>query len=181
MMKASAMGAAGQGVPDEQTQVALSRALALQSRGADRWNVRWENTTGAQRRTLVTSISGESRSEKRDGTTHSYRLVVSCQAENKDGEIKIAWADPPAVEGQMISVNIDSAPAVQHRVDGGRAQGNGDNGPGATVLKIPLPMQNLAISNLFGGDRVIFPFNELSSESRRDLSECFPPKEITQH
>ncbi len=178
MMKASAMGAAGQGVPEEQTQVAFSRALALQSEGADHWNVRWENTASAQSRTLVASILREKPSVKLDGTTHSYRLVVSCQAENKDGEIKIAWANPPAVEGQMMSLAIDSAPAVQHKVDGGRAQGNGNNGPGATVLKIPLPMRNLEISNLFGEGRVIFPFSELSSASRRDLSVCFPTAEI---
>jgi len=34
MMKASAMGAAGMGVPDELTQVALARALARSSRRA---------------------------------------------------------------------------------------------------------------------------------------------------
>jgi hypothetical protein len=33
MMKGFAMGAAGQGVPDEETQGMLSRALALQSKG----------------------------------------------------------------------------------------------------------------------------------------------------
>src|ERR1700722_16265216 len=43
MMKASAMGAAGQGVPDEQSQVMFSRTLALQSAGAYDWNIAREN------------------------------------------------------------------------------------------------------------------------------------------
>jgi hypothetical protein len=50
------MGAAGQGVPEEESQVMFSRSLALQSEGADEWNIRWENT----------------------GASDSYRLIVRC-------------------------------------------------------------------------------------------------------
>jgi len=178
MMKASAMGAAGQGVPDEESQVMFSRALALQSKGAYEWNIRWENTgTSAQDRTLITSILREKPSAKNEGVTDSYRLIVSCRAGTREGEIKVAWANAPAGEGQMMSVAVDNAPAFQHKVEGGRAQGNGSNGPGATILKMPLPTQNLTISNLFGDGNLEFPFSALSQTTHRDLALCFPTSE----
>ena len=178
MMKASAMGAAGQGVPDEESQVMFSRALALQSKGAYEWNIRWENTgSSAQDRTLITSILREKPSVKYEGVTDSYRLIVSCRTGTREGEIKLAWANDPAGEGQMMSVAVDSAAAFQHRVEGGRAQGNGNNGPGATIIKVPLPTQSLTVSNLFGEGNVVFPFGALSQATQRDLAVCFPTSE----
>jgi hypothetical protein len=172
MMKASAMGAAGQGVPDEESQVMFSRALALQSAGAYDWNIAWENTD-----TSVASILREKPSVKYPGVTDSYRLIVRCRASTRAGEIKVAWANAPAGEGQMMSVAVDGAEAFQHKVEGGRAQGNGNNGPGATILKIPLPTQSLTVSNLFGEGNVVFPFGALSQATRRELAVCFPTDE----
>lgn len=80
-----------------------------------------------------------------------------------------------------MSVAVDSAAAFQHKVEGGRVQGNGNNGPGATVLNTPLPMQSLTISNLFADGNVVFPFGELSPAARRDLSKCFPGKNEPAH
>jgi hypothetical protein len=178
MMKASAMGAAGQGVPDDETQVMFSRALALQSEGAYEWNIRWENTGAkAQDRILVTSILREKPSVKYNGVTYSYRLIVSFRAATREGEIKVAWANAPAGEGQMMSVAVDSTAAFQHKVEGGRAQGNGNNGPGATTLKMPLPIQSLTVSNLFGDGDLVFPFSALSDATRRDLAVCFTTNE----
>ncbi len=178
MMKSSAMGAAGQGVPDEETQVMFSRALAVQSKGAYDWNLKWENTgASAQDRTLITSIVREKPSVKYEGVTDSYRLMVSCRLGTREGEIKVAWANAAPSEGQMMSVAVDSADAIQHKVEGGRAQGNGKGGPGATVLKVPLPTQSLTVGNLFGGGTVVFPFSALSRATRRDLAACFPTNE----
>jgi len=178
MMKASAMGAAGQGVPDEETQVMFARTLALQSKGAFEWNLRWEDTgTDAQDRTLIASILREKPSVKYRGVTDSYRLIVSCRVGTREGEIKVTWANAPAGEGQMMAVAVDSAATFQHKVEGGRAQGNGNDGPGATILKIPLPTQSLTISNLFGDDNLVFPFSDLSQATQRDLAVCFPTSE----
>ena len=181
MMRASAMGAAGQGVPDEQTQVMFSRSLALQSKGASGWHDRWEDTpgngTGAQDRTLVATILRETPSVKFAGTTESYRLMVSCRVATRKGEVRVAWANPPATEGQIMSVSVDGAGALQHKVEGGRAQGNGVGGPGATVLKISLPVRSLTISNLFADGNVVFPFDQMSPATRQDLSACFPKNE----
>jgi hypothetical protein len=79
-----------------------------------------------------------------------------------------------------MSVAVDSAAAFQHRVEGGRAHGNGNNGPGATILKMPLPTQSLTVSNLFGDGNLVFPFNGLSQATRRDLAMCFPTSEAAQ-
>jgi hypothetical protein len=174
LMKASAMGAAGMGVPNEETQVAFSRTLAQQSKGAFGWNVTRDTSAGLPQRTLIASILREKPSVKLQGATDSYRLIVSCRPTTGKGEIKVTWADFPAAEGQMMSVSVDSAAAFQHKVDGSRAQGNGDNGPGATVLNIPLPMHTLTISNLFADGNIEFPFAELSPAARRDFSACFP-------
>jgi len=72
-----------------------------------------------------------------------------------------------------MSVAVDDAAAIQHTVDGGRAQGNGNGGPGATVLKIPLPTQSLTIRNLFAPGNVVFSFGQLDATARRDLAVCF--------
>jgi hypothetical protein len=178
MMKASAMGAGDQGVPDEETQVMFSRALALQSKGAYDWNVTiFGQSAGAQDRTLIVSILREKPSVKHEGVTDSYRLIVSCRLGTREGEIKVAWANAAPAEGQMMSVAVDSADAFQHKVEGGRAQGNGNNGPGATVLKVPLPTQSLTVGNLFGNGNFVFPFSALSQATRRNLSACFPTNE----
>jgi hypothetical protein len=178
MMKASAMGAAGQGVPDEESQLMSSRALALQSEGAYEWNIRRENTgASAEERTLIASILREKPSTKYPGVTDSYRLIVRCRLSAREGEIKVAWANAAAGEGQMMSVAVDSADAFQHKVEGGRVQGNGNNGPGATTLRIPLPTQSLTVGNLFGDGNLVFPFSALSQAARRDLAVCFPTNE----
>lgn len=141
------------------------------------WNVTWENGAGAENRTLIASIVKEKPSVKREGATDSHRLIVSCRAGTGQGEIKVAWADFAPAEGQMMSVAVDGAAAFQHKIEGGRAQGNGSNGPGATVLKIPLPMQCLTINSWFSDGNIVFPFSKLSPTTRRDLSVCFPRNE----
>lgn len=180
MMKASAMGAAGQALPDEATQVMFSRALALQSKGAYDWNIRWENAGGnAQDRTLITSILREKASLKYEGVTDSYRLIVTCRVGTREGEIRVAWANGVPAEGQLMLVAADGAAAFEHKVDGGRAQGNGNNGPGATILNMPLPAQTLTVSNLFGDGNLVFPISALDKGTRLDLDACFAASEAT--
>ncbi len=176
MMKASAMGAGGIGVPDEPTQLAFSKALAQQAKGAYGWNVIRNGNVDGKSRELIASILREKPAvaPEPEGTTDSYRLIVTCRPADRVGEIKVAWANAAPKEGQIMSVAVDSAPAVQYRVEGGRAQGNGNGGPGATVLKVPLPRHALTISSLFSEGNVVFPFDELSAESKRDFRACFP-------
>jgi hypothetical protein len=171
LMKASAMGAAGLGVPDEEEQVAFSRRLAEQSRGAYGWNIS-RNNVGPEP-TLIATIVKEKSSVQMEGTTDSYRLIINCRRDTGDGEIQLAWASAAPKEGQIMLIAIDGAAPVQHEIQGGKVQGNGIGGPGATVLKIPLPKQNLTISSLFSDGNVEFPFDELSPPTRREFSACF--------
>ncbi len=175
MMKASAMGAGGIGVPDEPTHLAFSKALAQHAKGAYEWNVVRAGRVDSKNPELIASILREKPAAppEPEGTTDSYQLIVTCRPADRVGDIKVAWANAAPREGQLMSVAVDSAPAVQYRIEGGRAQGNGNGGPGATVLKVPLPERTLTISSLFSEGKIVFPFDELSAEARRELLACF--------
>jgi len=178
MMKQSAMGAAGIAEPDEPAQVAFASTLAQQAKGAYEWNATRDNGGGPQDRTVVASILREKAATKPElaGITDSYRVIVTCRTGSGAGEIEVAWANAAPLEGTMMSVAVDGGAPISYRLDGGRAQGNGSGGPGATVLKIPLPLESLTISSLFSEGNVVFPFGALDAATRRDLAACFPAR-----
>ncbi len=84
-----------------------------------------------------------------------------------------------------MTVTVDGNLSFAHKAEGGKTQGNGANGPGATILypdpdmNLPLPARTLTIGNLFPNEAVVFPFEELSAPVRRDLSGCFSPAVTT--
>ena len=181
LMKSSAMGAAGNGVPDEITQVAFAKALAAEAAGADQWGSR----SSDKPQTLTAAILREALSTKFPGLTDMYRLILTCRTATHEGEIKLAWANGVPEEGRQITVAVDGQSPVPHKVEGGKKQGNGANGPGATILypnpttKVPLPTKSLTISNLFPDETVVFPFSMLDPAVRQDLSSCFAPGAIS--
>jgi hypothetical protein len=172
LMKNSAMGAAGGGVPDEATQVAFVKALSAEAAGADEWVV-------VRDRTLTASIVREVPSTKFAGRTDMYRLILSCRVDSNAGEIKLAWANGVPEEGRPITVAVDGrAPFIQ-RAEGGKEQGNGANGPGAAVLYprlgagMTFPAQRLSIGNVFPDETLEFPLEGLNPGVRRELGGCF--------
>jgi len=175
LMKNSAMGAAGNGVPGETTQVAFVKALSAEAAGAEEWDARWAEKP----KTLTAAIVREIPSTKRAGDTDMYRLILTCRIATHDGEIKLAWANGVPEEGRQITVAVDGKAPFTYKVEGGKTQGNGTNGPGATVLypnsraNMPFPTQSLSISNLFPDETVVFPFESLSPAVRQDLATCF--------
>ena len=175
LMKNSAMGAAGNGVPGEAIQVAFVKSLSAEAAGADQWASR----SAEKSQTLTASIVRETPSTKRAGETDMYRLILTCQTATGEGEIKLAWANGVPEEGRQIAVAVDGKAPFRYKVEGGEKQGNGKNGPGATVLNpnpianVPLPTQSLTISNLFPDETVVFPFDRLSPAVRQDLAMCF--------
>jgi hypothetical protein len=181
MMKNSAMGAAGNGVPDEITQVAFAKSLSEQAAGADQWDSR----SSDKPQTFTAAILREALSTKFPGLTDMYRLILTCRTATHEGEIKLAWANGVPEEGRQITVAVDGNAPFPHKVEGGKKQGNGANGPGATILypnpttNVPLPTQSLTISNLFPNETVVFPFETLSPAVQQDLSSCFAPGAIT--
>jgi len=166
------MGAAGNGVPDEPTQVALIKALSVEAAGAEEWEFR-------ESPALTAAIVRELPSTKFAGKTDMYRLILTCRAATHEGEIRLAWANGVPEEGQQIMIAVDGKAPFTHKVEGGKKQGNGAGGPGATVLypnpgtNMAFPTQNLTISNLFPDETVVFPFGNLGQTVRRDLSACY--------
>jgi hypothetical protein len=179
LMKNSAMGAAGKGVPDQTTQVDFVKALSAEARGAEDWYSSWTEKPVTPFRTLTASILREVPSTKYAGYTDMYRLILTCRAATHEGEIKLAWANGVPEEGRPITVAVDGKAPFTHKVEGGRKQGNGAYGPGATILypnsetTMLFPTQTLTIRNLFPDETVVFPFENLSPAVRRDLSACF--------
>lgn len=170
-----AMGASGS-MPDEPTQIAFGRALSAKAAGADEWHSAWSDKP---ERTLTADIVRQLPSTKFAGKIDMYRLILSCKVDTHEGEIRLAWANGVPPEGQPITVAVDGKLQFTHRAEGGKRQGNGANGPGATVLypdpemNLPLPAQSLTISDLYPGETVEFPVGDLNPEVRRDLSRCF--------
>jgi hypothetical protein len=134
-----------------------------------KWNI------ARDEQTFTASILREQPAAKalHEGSTHSYRVIVTCRQRTREGEIRIAGADAPVKEGTISSVSVDGAAPFNHILDGSRAQGNFDHGPGATVLKIGLPRQSLVFANTFPDGRVEFPFADLNASARQELAACF--------
>jgi hypothetical protein len=184
MVKTGAMTAGGP-LPDEATQLALARALSAEAAGSEEWHSVWEESP-AQPRTLTATILRQLPSTKfPEGRIDMYRLILSCRITTHEGEIKLAWANGVPEEGREISVAVDGKAPFIHKVEGGKKQGNGVNGPGATILypdpgaNMPLPAKSLVISNLFPDERVEFPLDRLDHAVRRDLSLCFGTEATT--
>jgi hypothetical protein len=165
-----AMGAAGTGVPDQATQIAFGKALSMEAAGAEKWHSQQSD------RELTADLLRELPSAVFAGKFDMYRLILTCRVATHEGEIRLAWANGVPDEGREITVQVDGQAPFKHKVDGGEKQGNGVNGPGATVLSnMPLPTQSLTIRNVFPDETVVFPFEGLSEPVRRDLGACFTP------
>jgi len=163
-----AMGAAGTGVPDEATQIAFGKALSVEATGAHEWHSQQSDHE------LTADLLRELPSTVFAGKVDMYRLILSCRVATHEGEIRLAWANGVPDEGREITVQVDGKAPLTRKVDGGKQQGNGDNGPGATVLSnLPFPTQSLTIRNVFPDETVVFPFEGLSEPVRRDLATCF--------
>jgi hypothetical protein len=173
-MKTGAMGAAGLGVPDEPTQLAFVQALTAEAAGAEQWDSRV-----TEKPELTATILRQLPSTKFAGKIDMYRLILTCRAATHEGEIKLAWANGVPEEGREMTVAVDGKAPFTHKVEGGKKQGNGANGPGATILypspetTMPFPTKSLTIKNVFPDETVVFPFESLSETVRRDLSACF--------
>lgn len=175
-----AMGAAGTGVPDEPTQIALGKALSMEAAGAEEWHAQWIDKPA---RTFSAAILRQVTSTKFAGKIDMYRLILSCRVESHEGEIRLAWANGVPEEGQPITVAVDGRAPFTHKAEGGAKQGNGKYGPGATVLypdtvgAMTMPERSLRVSELYPGETVEFPFAGLSARERTELAGCFGRKD----
>jgi hypothetical protein len=180
-MKTGAMGAAGVPVPDRPTQLAFLSALSSEAAGAGEWTVN-RIANGPRAPMFTTSIVQEIASPTNAGDTDMYRLTLTCRADTNEAEMQLAWSPGSAPAGTDFSVSVDGKTALTYRIESGEKQFKGavgTMGTGAVLLHstppIPLPVQALAIKNLFPNETVVFPFDRLPQAVRSHLSNCFSP------
>lgn len=175
LIKKGAMTAGGR-LPDDRTQMALVKALSAEAAGAEEWHSDWIEDPLTHSRILTATILRQLPSTKfPEGRIDMYRLILTCRIPTHEGEIKLAWANGVPEEGREITVIVDGNTHFTHKIEGGKKQGNGASGPGATVLNpsTPLPTHSLTINNVFPNETVVFPFENLTQTVRRDLTTCF--------
>ena len=174
-LRSGAMGASGIPRPDNATVNALVAALVSESSGAHQWTV---NRTGNAVSTA--SILRDLPAARPSGQPALYRLVLACNLETRQGNVQLSWA--PTGKTGSLAASVDGHPPVAFPVEGTEAMGNGMPGamePAAVSLddgRFSLPARNLTIANLFPGETVVFPFDELPQGARQTLSICFQPR-----
>jgi len=166
-LRGGAMGAAG--LPFEKTDAdALEMAMLAASAGAQEWTVTRGRVTTAGIVREVASKNPEQPSR--------YRLVLSCDAGSRKGEAQLSWA--PSPRNGIVKASVDGGSPVDYKVEGTESMGNGSTGTtghAAAILEgLPWPVRTLTISELFPGETVVFPFEELA-QARQSFTECFAP------
>lgn len=160
-LRGGAMGAAG--LPFEKADAnGLELAMETASAGALEWTVvRGPMTTAGIVREVAT---GNSKQPSR------YRLVVTCDAATRKGDVQLSWA--PSPRNGTVNASVDGAAPIAYKVDGAETMGNGS--PGTTgraavlLTTLPWPQRTLTIGGLFPGETVVFPFEQLQS-----MAGCF--------
>ena len=171
-----AMGAAGNGVPDNAAQQAWLETTKEQAAGAKDWFVRRED--GVVSASIVREVP-----PRKPGSTDApaYRLVILCNPSTASGEMQLTWSPQPQT-GRTMTVSVDSNPPVEYKLEGKESMGNGgtvQSGHASVVLsggkdaKLALANQSLTIRELFPRETVEFPLADLDQKARPELRTCF--------
>jgi hypothetical protein len=171
-----AMGAAGNGVPDEAAQHAWLESTREQSAGAKQWFVGREG--GIVSAGIVRDVPPRIPNAP---DAPVYRLALVCNTSTGSGEMQLTWSPQPQ-SGRTMTASVDGAAPVEYRIEGKESMGNGttgQSGHASVVLsdgkggKVGLAKQSLTLRDLFPGETVEFPFAELDGKSRSELNRCF--------
>jgi hypothetical protein len=188
-----AMGAAGIPKPDTATERAFYDALSAKMLNANEWRVaRTENPVTRAR--LVTANIVREVPARADGTKELYRIELTCRPDTGEAQIQLTWSPMSAQGRRDFSVALDGHEPVTFSIEGRESMGNGAkaadgkdvvSGSAAAVLyrtaleaSAPsigrrLPAGSLSVSNVFPGETVVFPFDQLKQPMRQELSGCF--------
>lgn len=172
-LKSKALGASGQPLPDKVTQDLFQSTLAVESFGAEKW---FASRDGGL---FTANLVAAAPSTKSGGEPDLFRLTLTCEAHTHQGHMQVAWSPGVPKSGQVISAVVDGGTPVTYKIEGVEKMGNGQagtSGPGAVQLGLSLPASQLAVSNIFGDETVLFPFDGLSESARQGLSVCFSSK-----
>lgn len=169
-LRNGAMGAAGLGVPDKDTQAAWIAATTEQAAQAKTWTV-IRNDSGT-----TASIVREVAPRKANEFAPVYRLILGCDSQNHGGDIRVTWSPAPQIDRTFL-VSADGGAETSYRLGGkDEHMGNGTSGTSGQAyarLSTPLPEKTLTISDVFPGETVVFPIGDLDAGVRRQLGACF--------
>ena len=182
-----AVNASGLGAPAPAIVDGLVAAFAAQSASAENWSVERtkHRTTGSEIVTasIVRELPSAAATGRGDTEAAMYRLVLTCNPVAREGSMQLAWS--PVPKRGTLAVALDGRAATTYTVEGTEKMGNGTSvtaGPAAYLFarfgggadsRIQLPKRTLTASQLFAGETVTIPFDQLPAAAREALSACF--------
>lgn len=174
-MKSGAMSAAGIPIPDNATINALISALASETTGADEWFVNRTQDPDTKAPMLTASILREVPSAKTVDEASMYRMVVTCNAATRQGEMQLSWAPGPRLG--TLSAIVDGEATFTYKVESAKTMGAAislyESGKDFQTPAMVLPMQTLGVNDFFPNESVEFPFEGLTQTTRQSLAACF--------
>jgi mono/diheme cytochrome c family protein len=171
-LRNGAMGAAGVGVPDKDTQAAWILATVRQALGAQNWAV--SRSGSSQGSTVTASVVRIVSPRHAEANPPIYRLTIACDAATRQGAMQLTWSPEPQTDRTFL-VSSDGQPGVPHTLSGKEKMGNGTSGTSgraSVALQIAMPAKSLTITDLFPSETVVFPFDSLDRETLRELAAC---------
>ena len=177
-----AMFAAGIKVPIP-TIAAFTTSLAARAIEPTKWHLRWTRHPGATSTVALVSTLRELPVMREGAVVPAYRLVLTCDAASREGEMQLAWS-PSAKRGTLLVAADGKAPST-YTVDGTEKMGDGGSGttgPAAHTLvqtkpgsqaTAALPARTLSVSGLFPSETVEFSFDDMPAAMRQSLTPCF--------
>ena len=175
----SVMNIAGLPLPSEAEINGFIMAMAVRGQDAEQWHVLQDGEQIFADVIRETPITGAD--SPRD---LGFRLTLTCDRENKEGEILLIWS--PIPRNGELQVIVDGRTPLTYSLDHEEAMANGDSGtsaPASVVLygtnrmekhpQLSLPESSLQFDGLFPFDAVEFSFDDLLENDRRQLEVCF--------
>jgi hypothetical protein len=176
-LRAKALGASGQALPDRATQDALFSALSAASAGANEWVVSRTRDPRSQAPVVTAGIVRSISSVAPTRDDDLYRLTIACNMESHQAQMQLTWSPQPVPqEGAQAYAAWDGNAPFAYRIGPGEGAAvlyatNEDYGE--PKLSRPFPQEILTVRGVFLGQTVVFPFNALTAEQRRLFSTCF--------
>src|SRR4051794_21349839 len=91
-LRNGAMGAAGLGIPDSDTQDAWIAATVAQAEGAKHWTVTRTEVPGSKGPVVAATIVREFLPRKQTAAPPLYRLTLACNTSSRQGEMELTWS-----------------------------------------------------------------------------------------
>lgn len=175
----SVMNMAGLPLPSEAEINGFIMAMAVRGQDAEQWHVLQDGAQISADVIRVTPITGS------DSTRDlGFRLTLTCDRLNKEGEILLSWSPAPR-NGELQAI-ADGGTPFTYSLDHEEAMANGDSGtsaPSSVVLygknrmekhpQLSLPESSLHFDGLFPVEAIEFSLDDLREEDRSRLEVCF--------